>query len=356
MKHTAFAAAFVLSAPLLFNAPALAQDAASTDQFVEKAAMSDMFEVEAGRLASDRAQLSAVKAFGQRMVEDHSKTTDQLKSLVKDNNINAQLPTALDDKHQGKLDKLKNASDNEFDKTYMNGQVKAHEKAVDLFQTYSQSGDNAQLKEWAQNTLPTLKDHLKQAQTLEQETTKAPATAANDSDRMTDMAANRDENTARDDTKTKQAPSKINYVTRQAPTDWSAQALIGRNVKNPNGDTLGDINNVILNEKGDVVAVTIGVGGFLGIGEKDVGVPFDALQFSATQVGDRSSNDNMSSEERAEEAKERKENAREARYDSEHSDMDIVLNATRDQLENAPSFVWLDQQNTNGKRSERTAE
>ena len=146
------------------------------------------------------------------------------------------------------------------------------------------------------------------------------------------------------------APSKINYVTRQKPTDWSAQALIGKTVKNMQDETLGDINNVVLNEKGDVVAVTIGVGGFLGLGEKDVGVPFDALEFrTAAEVETQAGTDNATKEERAEEK-------REARNDTEHDKIVIVLNATREQLENAPSFVWLDQQTANDKRSERSVE
>ena len=150
MKRTAFAAAVVLSAPLMLaTAPAFAADAPSTEQFVNNVAISDMFEVQAGRLAADQAQLDAVQAFGKRMVEDHSKTTDQLKSLVSDNGIKAELPTALDDKHQSKLDKLKDLSGTQFDKTYIDGQVQAHEKAVNMFQAYSDSGDNQKLKQWA---------------------------------------------------------------------------------------------------------------------------------------------------------------------------------------------------------------
>jgi putative membrane protein len=367
MKRTALAAAVVLSAPLMLAAaPAFAAAAPSTEQFVNNVAISDMFEVQAGRLAADKAQLDAVQTFGKRMVEDHSKTTEQLKSLISDNDIKVELPTALDNKHQSKLDKLKDLSGTQFDKTYVDGQVQGHEKAVDMFQAYSESGDNPKLKQWAQTTLPTLKDHLKQAQTLQQEVDKAPATAANDNDTMAadqmaadkrdtakhDMMADKTadtDRTANADKAKAPAPSKIDYVTRQEPTDWSAQALIGKSVKNMQDETLGDINNVVLNEKGDVVAVTIGVGGFLGLGEKDVGVPFDALKFrTAAEVESQAGTDNPTKEERAEEK-------REARNDTEHKNMVIVLNATREQLENAPSFVWLDQQ-AHGKRSERSVE
>jgi putative membrane protein len=366
MKRTALAAAVVLSAPLMLaTAPAFAAAAPSTEQFVDNVAISDMFEVQAGRLASDKAQLDAVQAFGKRMVDDHSKTTEQLKSLVSDNDVKAELPSALDDKHQSKLDKLRDLSGTQFDKTYVDGQVQGHKKAVDMFQAYSESGDNQKLKQWAGSTLATLKDHLKQAEILQQEVDKAPATAATDTDTLAadrmaadkrdtdkhDMMADKTADTDRVADKAKApVPSKIDYVTRQKQTDWSAQALIGKSVKNMQNETLGDINNVVLNEKGDVVAVTIGVGGFLGLGEKDVGVPFDALKFrTAAEVESQAGTDNATKEERAEQK-------REARNDTEHDDIEVVLNATREQLENAPSFVWLDQQNTNGKRSERSVE
>jgi putative membrane protein len=365
MKRTAFAAALVLSAtPLtIASAPAFAADAPSTAKFVEKVAASDMFEIEAGKVAASQAENSDVKAFGQRMVDDHTKTSDQLRTLVKDNDIKAELPTAIDDKHQAKLKALKDLSGAAFDNSYVAGQVKAHTNAVELFEAYASAGDNADVKQWAQGTLPTLKDHLQQAETLDKKVSKAPAMAANDT-MTSDKHADAMDKTAADDTdvddtatnkdaKAKAVPpSNIKYVTRQATTDWSAQALIGRTVKNPQGEILGDINNVVLNEKGDVVAVTIGVGGFLGLGEKDVGVPFDALDFRTAEV--MADKDAMTKETK-ETKEDRAEEAREARNDTEHDNIEIVLKATREQLENAPTFVWLDQQ-PSGKKSERSVE
>jgi len=116
-------------------------------------------------------------------------------------------------------------------------------------------------------------------------------------------------------------------------------------VENSAGENLGEINNVVLNEKGDVVAVTIGVGGFLGIGEKDVGVPFSALDFRTEAEMDAAEADDA--EDRAEAKQEQAEDRREARYDSEHADIVVVLNATREQLESAPAYVWLDDQDDN---------
>jgi len=74
-------------------------------------------------------------------------------------------------------------------------------------------------------------------------------------------------------------------------------------------------------------------------------LPFDNLDFRATAVAaDRNYGTTEGKEKRAEEKRERNKDAREARYDSEHGNIEILLNATREQLEKAPSFVWLDQQ------------
>ena len=70
--------------------------APSTPDFIQKAAMSDMYEVEAGKLAADKGQSDAVKQFGQQMVDAHTKTTEQLTGIVKTKNIKVDLPTKLD--------------------------------------------------------------------------------------------------------------------------------------------------------------------------------------------------------------------------------------------------------------------
>jgi putative membrane protein len=314
--------------------------------------MSDMFEIESGQLAASQAASAKVKSFGQEMVDDHTKTTNELKQLIDDKKVEVKLPTSLDQDHQAKLDKLKGLTGNAFDRAYIPMQVSAHEKAVDLFQNYADAGENADLKQWAQNTVPALKGHLEEAKQLSSEIkmaaddkdgqtmTKDRDAQATTKDRQVQVTVDTEKGAdVRVDTKQrKDRAASFEYVPRQQPTDWTAQALIGRTVENDQGDNLGDINNVILNEKGDVVAVTIGVGGFLGIGEKNVGVPFDALDF---RVDDRRSDNTTRSDEPAE-----KRTDRDARFDTEHSNIRIVLNASKEQLEAAPEFVWLDEQTT----------
>jgi putative membrane protein len=149
-----------------FTAVLAACGAPSSSDFVEKAAMSDMYEVEAGKIAASKGQSEQVKKFGQHMVEAHSKTTEELKALVKTENVKAELPAKLDSKHQGMIDDLNEAKPEDFDETYAKQQVNAHEDAVDLFDKYAKDGDNGNLKQFAQKTLPMIKEHLDMAKKL----------------------------------------------------------------------------------------------------------------------------------------------------------------------------------------------
>jgi putative membrane protein len=140
--------------------------APSTADFVQKAAMSDMYEVQAGKLATEKAQSDAVKQFGQQMVDAHAKTTEELTGIVKSKNIKVDLPTKLDAKHQKLIDDLNGASAKDFDKSYANQQIDAHQEAVDLFKKYAAKGDDADVKQFAEKTLPTIEHHLDEAKKL----------------------------------------------------------------------------------------------------------------------------------------------------------------------------------------------
>lgn len=140
--------------------------APSTTDFVQKAAMSDLYEVEAGKIASQKGQSAPVKGFGQMMVAAHSKTTEELGGIVASEKIKLDLPSKLDAKHQKLIDDLNAADD--FDKTYAKQQVDGHQDAVNLFDSYAKKGDNAALKQFAQKTLPVIQEHLAEAKKLPQ--------------------------------------------------------------------------------------------------------------------------------------------------------------------------------------------
>ena len=138
----------------------------STPDFLQRAATSDMYEVQAGKLAADKAQSDAVKQFGQQMVDAHTKTTDELMGIVKSKNIKVDVPTKLDSEHQKLIDDLNSASAKDFDKTYASQQVEAHQNAVKLFKKYAENGDDPDVKQFATKTLPAIEHHLDEAKKL----------------------------------------------------------------------------------------------------------------------------------------------------------------------------------------------
>lgn len=140
--------------------------APSTSDFAQTAAMSDMYEVQAGKLAAEKGQSDAVKQFGQQMVDGHTKTTEELTGIIKTKNIKIDLPAKLDAKHQKLIDDLNSASAETFDKAYANQQVDAHQEAVDLFKKYAARGDDPDVKQFAEKTLPTIQHHLDEAKKL----------------------------------------------------------------------------------------------------------------------------------------------------------------------------------------------
>ncbi len=101
-----------------------------------------------------------------------------------------------------------------------------------------------------------------------------------------------------------QDSGSIEFMRSQANDQWLSSNVIGQPVKNTNGDTIGDVNALIIDGNNDVKAVVIGVGGFLGIGEKSVAMEFDAVR----------------------------------RETDEDGNIQLVTDATKEMLESAPEF------------------
>jgi putative membrane protein len=109
-----------------------------------------------------RADWRKVKKFGQRMVTDHSKANDELKSLAQSKSIT--LPAELDAKAKATHDRLSKLSGAAFDRAYMQHMLADHRKDVNEFKKESRAGKDSEVKAWASKTLPTLEEHLKLAQ------------------------------------------------------------------------------------------------------------------------------------------------------------------------------------------------
>ena len=98
------------------------------------------------------------------MVDDHSKANDQLKQLAQQEHV--KLPTQPSAKDKATKAKLENLSGKEFDEAYMSDMLKDHKKDVAEFERESKNAKDPAVKDFAEQTLPTLREHLKQAQQI----------------------------------------------------------------------------------------------------------------------------------------------------------------------------------------------
>jgi putative membrane protein len=124
-----------------------------------------MLEVEASKLALERATTPAVKQFAQTMIDEHTKANDELKAAASSKNIS--LPSTLSDKSQKKLTDLREKTGKDFEDAYTDCMVKDHKDAVDKFKKQAEKGDDADLKSWAAGKVATLEHHLEMAKATE---------------------------------------------------------------------------------------------------------------------------------------------------------------------------------------------
>ena len=153
---------FVTAGSALAQHPGIEQ---KDSTFATQAAGGGIAEVKLGELAQQKGTTSAVTEFGKRMVTDHSNANDQLKGVASRDNIT--LPTTMDSKDQAEYNKLSKLSGTEFDKAYAKDMVQDHEKDIAAFKKEANDGQNPDVKNFAQQTLPTLQSHLQAAQEME---------------------------------------------------------------------------------------------------------------------------------------------------------------------------------------------
>jgi putative membrane protein len=127
--------------------------------FVREAAAGGLFEVQIGKLAASKATSGEVKAFGQKMVNDHGKANEELKQLAVKKKIS--LPESLDPTKKATYDSIALQKGAAFDKEYIRHMVKAHDEDVNKFEAASKNLDDADIRAWVAKTLPVLKAHQK---------------------------------------------------------------------------------------------------------------------------------------------------------------------------------------------------
>lgn len=148
------------------SSTAFAQNVAEDDAgFLKQAAHNGHAEVESSRLAQQKASSAQVKAFAQRMVEDHTKSNAELAQLAASKGV--QLPKEPDASQQAKIEALGALSGAEFDRQYVEQMgVTAHQLTIALFQRGASNARDPEIKAFAAKTLPTLQQHLEMARAL----------------------------------------------------------------------------------------------------------------------------------------------------------------------------------------------
>ena len=136
----------------------------SDTTFARHAAMAGMEEVEMGKLAAQKGSSDAVKKFGQRMVDDHTKANDELKQIASSKNIDLPADSGEDCKRM--CEHLNSLDGTAFDTEYMNHMVAGHQKVDAEFKTESEIGKDAELKAFAAKYLPTIEEHLTSAKSI----------------------------------------------------------------------------------------------------------------------------------------------------------------------------------------------
>lgn len=136
-------------------------------EFVDKAASSDAFEIAAAKIARSKAQSAEVRQFADRMIADHtdSKATIQA-AAAKATPMVTPRPDLSQDQ-QAMLDSLRDTSPDQFDNRYMSGQIGAHRDALALMQRYADSGTAPELKQAASRIAPVIQQHLDMARNID---------------------------------------------------------------------------------------------------------------------------------------------------------------------------------------------
>ena len=136
----------------------------ASSSFLVKAADGGMTEVRLGELAQQKATNKMVKDYGTMLIHDHSAANDKVKALAAQRNVT--LPDGPGNTNQETIDKLAKRNGKDFDKTFMEAMQGDHEKAIDMFKDASNKVNDADVKTFVDNTIPTLQMHLDSAKTI----------------------------------------------------------------------------------------------------------------------------------------------------------------------------------------------
>lgn len=149
----------IVIASVLIAAPALAAPTTHAPEFVKMAGAGDLFEKTSSQMILKDAKTQKVRDFANMMITDHAKSTAEVKAAAKSDGVMAG-PPKLTPAQQKMIAELKAAKPADREMVYIHQQVAAHHQALELQQTFAQSGDKPALKQAAAGIVPVVKQHL----------------------------------------------------------------------------------------------------------------------------------------------------------------------------------------------------
>ena len=155
------ASATTNASPAAAAAPAAAM---SAQEFVNNAASGGLFEVQSSQLALERSQNQAVQEFAQMMITDHTAVNEELAALAQAKGLT--VPGEIMGPPAQHMAAVQAAEGDNFDSTYMQHQLQAHQETIMMFQAEAQNGSDPDLRAFAEKTLPALNAHLQHAQSI----------------------------------------------------------------------------------------------------------------------------------------------------------------------------------------------
>jgi len=165
MRHLLLTGVTAFAAMVCVAGFARTDDQKTADaKFVKEANQINLEEVQVGKLAQQHSSNAAVKKFAEHLATDHATMSQELTAVARKKGII--LAKDLDAATQEKVDRLAKLTGAEFDRAFSRAMIAGHEKAVEKFEMEIKSGQDPDVKVWAEKRVTTLKEHLEHARTL----------------------------------------------------------------------------------------------------------------------------------------------------------------------------------------------
>lgn len=136
-------------------------------EFVVKATVDSYYEIKTAELVISRTSNTKVKDLAQKMKDEHSSANAELKGLALLKNFS--IPDTMDSEHSKNYYELIEKKGSDFDKEYVDGLIKGHKDAIDMFEKQSTDGSEPDTKNWASAQLPGLRHHLQMAEEVKEQ-------------------------------------------------------------------------------------------------------------------------------------------------------------------------------------------